>query len=129
MNKEIQKALDKAMANIRAGGPDKVLISTKGDSVPFSFASRYRVVPQVIFIRNDGWSLAAPGNLYGVAYKLWEGDWIGVLVKPEMEPISVEEFLKRDSEHSLLEIQRRLRPPTPDIEVTKSESEKPDIII
>lgn len=40
------------------------------------------VVPDVIFIRNDGWSLGAPKRLESAAHRLWADEWIGFVRRP-----------------------------------------------
>ncbi len=36
----------------------------------------------VVFVRNDGWSLAAPAHLRDAARKLWEREWVEVIECP-----------------------------------------------
>jgi hypothetical protein len=35
--------------------------------------------PEVVFIREDGWTLAAPAGLEAAARKQWPGQWIAVI--------------------------------------------------
>lgn len=61
-------------------GPDRVLIGADGTAVPPRRArEEYGIVPDVVFVRNDGWSLGAPIELRVAAYGLWEDEWITVI--------------------------------------------------
>lgn len=55
--------------------PSRVLISEEGEAV-----SPYRTSEQldVIFVRDDGWSLGAPAVLEHAARSLWAGRWVAV---------------------------------------------------
>lgn len=35
----------------------------------------YDITPDIIFMRDDGWSLGAPADLEEHAYALWRGHW------------------------------------------------------
>lgn len=39
-------------------------------------------VYDVVFVRDDGWSLAAPESLREVARSLWEREWVSVIECP-----------------------------------------------
>lgn len=62
-------------------GPDRVVIDQSGEATtPQRAREEYHVVPTVIFIRKDGWSLGAPEQFKRVAESLWLGDWVSKLV-------------------------------------------------
>lgn len=64
-------------------GPTRVVVNEGGNAVPPEQAkSEFGLVPTVIFLRNDGWSLGAPRHLEGTAKKLWKGSWIGIARAP-----------------------------------------------
>ncbi|HEX9504247.1 MAG TPA: hypothetical protein VF974_08105 [Patescibacteria group bacterium] len=72
--------LDAAVKRILVHGPDRVVINTEAEAVNSSYAHQhYGVLPDVIFIRNDGWSLGAPDWLETVAYELWTEEWTGFM--------------------------------------------------
>ena len=57
--------------------PTRVVVDRDGFGVtPARAAREYRITPEVIFVRNDGWSLGAPKELENVARELWRGKWI-----------------------------------------------------
>lgn len=77
--------------NIMANGPTRVLITRQGDAYPSKRArEQYGVEPDIIFIRNDGWSLAAPAYLEREAFDLWPDFWTHFIRKPQRfaHPIS-----------------------------------------
>lgn len=71
-------------------GPDRVIVGRDGDAVPAKRAyEEYGIVPTVILLRYDGWTLGAPEPFVSVATNLWRGDWIGIARAPftDFEPI------------------------------------------
>lgn len=80
-------------------GPDRVMVDWTGRAYPARKALEKGFLPDVIFIRDDGWSLGAPLRLARHAYDLWPDKWIGVLKHGETKPIPVKVFLlDRESE-------------------------------
>ena len=78
--------LEAAVKRIMAHGPDRVVINTDGDAIDSKHArEQYNLNPEVIFIRNDGWTLGAPRGLEWIAFQQWAGEWIGFLRKPDRE--------------------------------------------
>ena len=55
--------------------PTRVLISSDSDSTTPLRAKALGIVPEVIFVRDDGWSLGAPLKLRERARLLWSGSW------------------------------------------------------
>ncbi|MCP4871611.1 MAG: hypothetical protein GY898_23120 [Proteobacteria bacterium] len=74
-------ALDVAAAvrTIKVHGPSRVVINDEGEAVRSVRARRLGIVPEVIFIRSDGWSLGATEELEAVAFDLWAGRWVGFM--------------------------------------------------
>lgn len=58
-------------------GPTRVLVSKEGAALPPQQAA---VRPDVIFIRDDGWSLGAPKALTETAHRMYLDQWIGVML-------------------------------------------------
>ena len=58
---------------------NRVLIDKEGTAVPPKRAKELGVSPDVIFIRDDGWTLGAPKHLKDVAHSLWSDKWVGVI--------------------------------------------------
>ena len=64
-------------------GPTRVVIDEFGTTVDSDRArTEFGIVPVVIFLRNDDWSLGAPKHLEAVAKKMWKKDWIAVARHP-----------------------------------------------
>jgi hypothetical protein len=59
-----------------ARGPHRVVTDAEGYAVR---PGETGIAFEVIFIREDGWSLAAPKELEEVARKQWPDQWIGVM--------------------------------------------------
>lgn len=79
--------------NILMVGPARVMINAEGEAVASARArEQFGVDPDVIFIRDDGWSLGAPKQFETVAFKLWEGSWIGFLRKPHTAARPMSEY-------------------------------------
>ena len=86
--KQEGRPLAKAVENIRNGGPDRVVINVSGEAVSSLRARRdYNIRPDIIFIRDDGWSLGAPLRFESVAEALWHDKWIGTLRKGSWTPV------------------------------------------
>ena len=45
-------------------------------------ASLSSSVPQIVFVRHDGWMLGAHVKFEEVAYKLWKEEWVGFCKYP-----------------------------------------------
>ena len=57
--------------------PVRVVVRKDGLAVPPSTAEKqYRTKADVVFIRDDGWSLGAPKKFEEVAYSLWTDKWV-----------------------------------------------------
>ena len=73
-----EKYLDEQIKKVMEHGPRRVMINSSGEAISPMRAKRdHNIVPDVVFIRNDGWSLGAPNHLVGVARALWSDLWIG----------------------------------------------------
>jgi hypothetical protein len=92
---EEQKAIDKALHNIGQYGTDRVLTSPRGTSVPFKYAVEEFGIPvELVFIRNDGWTLGCHRTHQSVAYQMWQDEWIAMIIKPEAEPRHIKDVLE-----------------------------------
>lgn len=77
---ELQEVADR----IRAVGPTRVIVDDQGTAmspVRAKYLGRY-VAVDVIFIRNDGWSLGASTDLAEVAERLWPEHWVAIMHGP-----------------------------------------------
>lgn len=69
-----------------ADGPDRVLVSGDGTAVTSLEARvRHGVVPDVILLRDDGWTLGVPAWLLSEALRMWDGQWVGYWERPSTE--------------------------------------------
>lgn len=74
--------LEKIRQEVLALGPERVLIN-EHETMPPKTAKRERgIEPDVILIRDDGWTLGAPEHLQGAAFKMWQKEWVAVLYRP-----------------------------------------------
>ncbi len=93
-------AINSAIAKIKLHGPSRVLVEPDY-AVPCKKArEEYGINPDVIFIREDGWSLGAPKSLEQDAVKMWT--WVAFISKPNTEvfPMTVyEEFVENGRIH------------------------------
>jgi hypothetical protein len=62
-------------------GPTRVVVSKEGEAVPTPRARQeFGAEADVIFIRDDGWTLGAPKALVRAAEATWSDLWVGVAV-------------------------------------------------
>jgi hypothetical protein len=59
--------------------PTRVLINTEGEAIPAARAEAQGITWDIIFIRNDGWSLGASEALAQVAHSLWADEWVAII--------------------------------------------------
>jgi hypothetical protein len=77
----LKSFLGSKIARVLQYGPDRVVVGQSGEATtPQRAREEYRVVPTVIFIRKDGWSLGAPEQFRRVAASLWTDEWVAKLV-------------------------------------------------
>ena len=84
--------LEQSLQAIKKYGPDRVVVNADGYAVSGLRARRdYEIMPDVIFIRGDGWTLGAPKEFAAVAFGIWFDSWVGFVLRAEPEkakPIS-----------------------------------------
>lgn len=65
---------------------DKVVVNRDGLSKrPADAFHQFGEIPRVIFIRADGWSLGASGELEDVALTLWIDQWVAFRRWPDYD--------------------------------------------
>lgn len=73
--------LNEVIRAVELHGPQRVVIRDDGYSVSSGRAREENyVVPDVVFVRGDGWTLGAPASLRDVAQTMWSDDWVAELV-------------------------------------------------
>ena len=63
-------------ALVRAKGPTRVLTDKDGTALSPIRAARLGVIPELVLVRADGWTLGTPVWLEATARKLWAGSWV-----------------------------------------------------
>lgn len=77
-------------------GPDRVLVNANGEAVSSVRARRIAgVTPDIIFIRDDGWSLGAPAALEAIAYSIWRKEWAAFARRGDLAPSPITEYQPR----------------------------------
>ena len=84
----------RATTEIHRWGARRVLIDRDGTMVSPERAFRLQDMrkPDVIFIREDGWTLGAISELAECAEELWRNHWVAVMVSPGLRPITYAEY-------------------------------------
>jgi hypothetical protein len=79
--------LEKYAEEIKRDGPRRVVVNLDGvATTPLRARLDYDINElAVIFVRADGWSLAAPEHLVNIAEEMWKNEWIGVMRQPDIE--------------------------------------------
>lgn len=70
------KAINHIKNQVLASGPTRVLVDSDGTSVSLKDAERQNIKPDLIYIRDDAWSLGVPKKLEAQAKLLWFGHWV-----------------------------------------------------
>lgn len=89
----VNKVIEQALKAISQIGCDRVVTTHDGRAVPYKNAvEEFDIDVEIIFIRDDGWTLGCNRNMLETAYYLWHDKWIAVLIKPNAEPILFQDF-------------------------------------
>jgi len=73
-------------------GPDRVVINDEGEALPWSRAHQiHNILPDVIFVRKDGWCLGAPISLEKTAFKMWADEWVYYARRPDVKLLPISE--------------------------------------
>lgn len=78
--------LQDAWKVILVRGPSEVMVTRTDTVSPAEAMSKYRTGWDVIYIRDDGWSLAAPYYFAHYAENLHKGRWIGRVRRGDKSP-------------------------------------------
>lgn len=86
--------IEEKSENLIKYGPTRVVIDSDGYAVPPMKAwKQHNVFPDIIFVRDDGWSLGAPSVYEEVAYNMWKDAWTHFLRRPNLELVSIQEYV------------------------------------
>ncbi|MDP2908675.1 MAG: hypothetical protein Q8N77_02620 [Nanoarchaeota archaeon] len=70
-----------------------VVIDSEGSAVQPKIAERdHGITPDIVFIRDDGWTLGAPKIYEDIAYKLWSDYWTHFATKEEKKKRPISEY-------------------------------------
>jgi len=72
---------------------NRVVVASDGYAVPCKRAKdKHGIEPDIVFVRNDGWTLGAPDSLSQTAYNMWKADWVYFATKDEKKLRPIEEY-------------------------------------
>lgn len=72
--------------------PARVIVDEEGHAVNAMEARYEHLEWDVVFLRDDGWTLGAPQHLERVAYETWRGEWIHFARKPWRRWIAIKKY-------------------------------------
>ena len=82
--------LDDAWKIIAARGPAEVLVNRQGDTASQDVAIKQHRTPwDIIYIRDDGWSLGTSFYLAQYAEPMHKSRWIGKMVRGAKKPQAI----------------------------------------
>jgi hypothetical protein len=82
---ERRKIVDAALDTLRRRGPDRVLVDPEGTAVPpGSIAVGADDPVDLVFVREDGWTLGVTHKRAGAAQRMFTGQWVTVLSSDEI---------------------------------------------
>lgn len=77
MQKVPEHKLKAFIQAIHEHGPTRVMVNASGYALPPDEArERYGIEPEVVLIRDDGWSIGTPSRWIDHAMGLWSDYWI-----------------------------------------------------
>ena len=63
--------------------PTRVVVDDEGLGANSKRARfEYNIIPDIVFLRDDGWTLGAPTQFETVAYRLWQAEWTHFVRRP-----------------------------------------------
>lgn len=77
----LEDVIEDLLDRIASVGPDRVMVS-EDESWSAARARERGIVSDVVFVRDDGWTLGAPAKLEDAACRQWIGDWAYVTRRP-----------------------------------------------
>jgi hypothetical protein len=90
--------LEEIKKRLKDYGPTRVVINGAGEAVPPFRARRdYNVHPDIIFVRDDGWMLAAPIHFQEIAERMWKDEWVAVFTRGSWDPIPYDQWKEQQN--------------------------------
>ena len=85
--------LTQLTASILARGPDRVIVGPEGTATrPRRALEDHGIMPTIIFIRDDGWTLGAPADLEGVAFAMWREEWVAFMRQGATTAVPISQY-------------------------------------
>lgn len=72
--------------------PRRVMVAKHIAASPDAAEKRFGIKPDVVFVRNDGWTLGAPENLASHAHAQWPETWIAFYRLDDMRVRPIDDF-------------------------------------
>lgn len=72
-----EERIDQAVEVLRKQGPQRTLLPDGTGVRPKHAYKDFGIIPEIVFIRQDGWTLGVMPDTYEMGRKMWEDEWIG----------------------------------------------------
>lgn len=77
--------------------PRRVVVDAAGHAVGAHLAkAEYNIMPDIVFVRKDGWTLGSPKKFEAVAYQQWADEWISFYREGDHQLSPIEEYKERN---------------------------------
>ena len=84
---------NRAGETIHAAGLAKQCREAMENLDPRAMDSLSQINPVIVFIRKDGWMLAANQRFEKVAYNMWQDEWVGFCAFPNEIVSDIEDYV------------------------------------
>ncbi len=81
--------IEAILGRIRDKGPTRVMVNETEAISPARAIREHDISPDIVFIRDDGWTLGAPTRLADAARSTWEQKWVAETHLPFREVLTV----------------------------------------
>ena len=72
---------------------NRVVVNERGEAKsPAMAAFDHDIIPEIVFIRNDGWALGAPKRFAAVAFEMWRKEWTHFAKAPDWDTKRILEY-------------------------------------
>lgn len=95
INKEHIKPLMRFLD--RQAIPERVLIDAGKEALSGGQAIERKAPWEIVFLRNDGWSLGAPRELRGQAEEMWQNEWVEVYFPQSGQLLPYNDYIKQEA--------------------------------
>lgn len=81
---DVIQVRESAKAVLMNHGPHRVMTNPSEATSPKRAREEFDITPDIVFLRDDGWMLAAPMALAPEAWETWPDKWIGWMLKGDV---------------------------------------------